>query len=210
MPAIQERQPRLPPASSRDLATTTSWVFNTTTPSKYCDVAPPRGLRSAAMMCQRTTSAVILMFRALGLDCTNYIDDFGGPKTPDSAANAFRVLQSSPDKDCPPPHALLPRYRFGHRRNDVVSHNRPSLRAPSSMPLTSPRRLHPRAVVSCNNCWESCPSSQPVFVPPAFSCPVFSPRFAHTAPIGSATSLLTTNQTYAGGATFSQLTTASP
>ena len=37
----------------------------------------------------------------------------------------------------------LPRYRFGHRRNDAVSHPRPSLRAPRSMPLSSPRRLHP-------------------------------------------------------------------
>ena len=44
----------------------------------YFDIAPPFGLRSATMMCQRTTCAVTFMFRSLGFDCTNYIDDFGG------------------------------------------------------------------------------------------------------------------------------------
>ena len=41
----------------------------------YFNFAPPFGLRSAAMMCHRTTSAVTYMFKALGYDCTNYIDD---------------------------------------------------------------------------------------------------------------------------------------
>ena len=77
----------------------------------YFDVAPPFGLRSAAMMCQRTTSAVTFMFHALGFDCTNYIDDFGGAEVPASASQAFDTLgdlfselglQSSPEKDCPP------------------------------------------------------------------------------------------------------------
>ena len=77
----------------------------------YFDVAPPFGLRSTVMMCQRTTSVVTFMFRALGFDCTNYIDDFCGAEIPESAATAFHALgdllsalglQSSPGKDCPP------------------------------------------------------------------------------------------------------------
>ena len=75
----------------------------------YFDVAPPFGLRSAAMMCQRTTSAVSHMFSKLGYQCTNYIDDFGGAESPSKATMAFETLEelfsilgleSSPEKDC--------------------------------------------------------------------------------------------------------------
>lgn len=77
----------------------------------YFDVAPPFGLRSAAMMCQCTTSAVTYMYKALGFDCTNYIDNFGGTASPDTSAAAFLALgdlfsalglESSPDKDSRP------------------------------------------------------------------------------------------------------------
>ena len=77
----------------------------------YFDVAPPFGLRSAAMMCQRTTSAVSHMFGNLGYQCTNYIDDFGGAGSPSKATMAFETLDeffsilsldSSPEKDCTP------------------------------------------------------------------------------------------------------------
>ena len=76
----------------------------------YFDLALPFGLCSSAMMCQRTTNAVTYMFRALGYDCTNSIDDFGGAETPDKSTTAFNALgdlfsslglQSSPNKDCP-------------------------------------------------------------------------------------------------------------
>lgn len=60
--------------------------------SLYFDVAPPFGLRSSAMMCQQTTSAVTYMFQCMGYDCTNYIDDFGGAETPDNSTAAFNAL----------------------------------------------------------------------------------------------------------------------
>lgn len=50
--------------------------------SLYFDIAPPFGLRSAAMMCQRTRSAVSYMYESLGYECTNYIHDFGGADSP--------------------------------------------------------------------------------------------------------------------------------
>ena len=77
----------------------------------YFDVVPPFNLRSAAMMCQRTTSAVSHMFGNLGYQCTNYIDDFGGAESPGKATIAFEFLEelwsilgfvSSPEKDCAP------------------------------------------------------------------------------------------------------------
>ena len=72
----------------------------------YFDVAPPFGLRSAAMMCQRTTSAVSHMFGNLGYQCTNYIDDFGGKATMalETLEELFSILGliSSPEKGCAP------------------------------------------------------------------------------------------------------------
>ena len=82
----------------------------------YIDIAPPFGLRSSAMMCQRTTNAVSCMYHALGYSCTNYIDVFGGADTPDLSTQAFIALddlftslglQSSPDKDCPPTTSMV-------------------------------------------------------------------------------------------------------
>ena len=78
--------------------------------SLYFDIAPPFGLRSSAMMCQTTTSAVTFMYQNLGYSCTNYIDDFGGAETPTKSAAAFQALgdllrclglSTSPDKDSP-------------------------------------------------------------------------------------------------------------
>ena len=60
--------------------------------SLYFDVAPPFGLRSSAMMCQRTTSAVTYMFQKMGFQCTNYIDDFGGAELPAHSCAAFNAL----------------------------------------------------------------------------------------------------------------------
>ena len=77
--------------------------------SLYFGVALSSGLRSAAMMCQRTTSAVSYMYASLGYQCTNYIDDFGGAESPTKAEQAFQALgqlfsvlglDSSPSKDC--------------------------------------------------------------------------------------------------------------
>ena len=82
----------------------------------YIDLAPPFGLHSSAMMCQRTTNAVSYLYKTLGFSCTNYIDDFGGAETPDMSTQAFNALgdlltslglQSSPDKDCPPTTSMV-------------------------------------------------------------------------------------------------------
>lgn len=51
------------------------------------------------------------MYKELGFDCTNYINDFGGAEVPSHSACAFCSLnqlfqslnlEASPDKDCPP------------------------------------------------------------------------------------------------------------
>ena len=42
------------------------------------DICPPFGLRSAAMMMQRTTEAASLIHRIKGHESFAYIDDFGG------------------------------------------------------------------------------------------------------------------------------------
>ena len=82
----------------------------------YIDLAPPFGLHSLAMMCQRTTNTVSYLYKTLDLSCTNYIDDFGGAETPDMSTQAFNALgdlftslglQSSPNKDCPPTTSMV-------------------------------------------------------------------------------------------------------
>lgn len=52
------------------------------------------GLRSAAQMCQRVTSAIGFIFKKRGFDVINYLDDFGGAETPGKANEAFEVLGS--------------------------------------------------------------------------------------------------------------------
>ena len=47
----------------------------------YFDIVLPFGLRSAAMMCQRTTNAINFIFHNMGFDTVNYLDDFGGCDT---------------------------------------------------------------------------------------------------------------------------------
>ena len=82
----------------------------------YFDIAPPFGLRSSAMMCQTTTSAVTYMYKKLGYSCTNYIDDFGGAETPTQSVAAFLALEdllrnlgliTSPEKDSPPATSMV-------------------------------------------------------------------------------------------------------
>ena len=69
------------------------------------------GLRSAAMACQRITSAISYICSRRGFDVLNYLDDFQGVEVPDTATAAFRFLQSflvvlgvdeSKSKACPP------------------------------------------------------------------------------------------------------------
>ena len=74
----------------------------------YFDTRCPFGLRTSAMICQRTTSAVIYIFTQHGYTADVYLDDFYGAERPDRAFDAFHQLQSlfdrlglqaSPEKD---------------------------------------------------------------------------------------------------------------
>ncbi|XP_077866244.1 uncharacterized protein LOC144353843 [Saccoglossus kowalevskii] len=58
----------------------------------YFDVSPPFGLRTAALMCQRSTNAVRHILRNQGHEVINYIDDFGGAESPINATVAFESL----------------------------------------------------------------------------------------------------------------------
>ena len=62
--------------------------------SLYFDIAPPFGLRSLAIMCQTTTSAVTFMYQNLGYSYTNYIDDFGEQKLPLNQQPLFRPWET--------------------------------------------------------------------------------------------------------------------
>ena len=82
----------------------------------YFDIAPPFGLRSSAMMCQRTTYPLTYIYESLGYHCTNYIDDFGGAEAPEHSLAAFQALgallaqlglETSPDKDSPPSTCMV-------------------------------------------------------------------------------------------------------
>ena len=60
----------------------------------YMDICPPFGLRSAAMMMQRTTEAVSFIHRIKGHESFPYIDDFGGAELSCSKSLfALRILQ---------------------------------------------------------------------------------------------------------------------
>lgn len=82
----------------------------------YFDMRCPFGLRSSAMICQRTTSAVIHIFSQLGFTADVYLDDFYGAETPTRAESAFQALQtlfdhlglqSSQEKDCRPSTKMI-------------------------------------------------------------------------------------------------------
>ena len=84
--------------------------------SLYFDTRCPFGLRTSAMICQRTTSAVIYIFTQRGYTADVYLDDFYGAERPDRASHAFRDLQTlfdclglqaSPEKDCPPATTMI-------------------------------------------------------------------------------------------------------
>ncbi len=48
------------------------------------------GLSSAAMMCQRTTDAVVHLFTKEGCDCTNFLDDFDEAEVGLASLSLFR------------------------------------------------------------------------------------------------------------------------
>jgi hypothetical protein len=51
------------------------------------------GLRSAAQVCQRLTNAIAFIYRSLGFDIINYLDDFAGVEKPLFAHKAFLELK---------------------------------------------------------------------------------------------------------------------
>ncbi len=60
--------------------------------SFYIDRVLPFGLRSAAMICQRVSSAVRYVVGCRGFCIINYLDDFAGAQVPDIAQAAFECL----------------------------------------------------------------------------------------------------------------------
>lgn len=77
----------------------------------YFDLRCPFGLRSSALICQRTTKAVIYIFTQEGFTADVYLDDFYGAESAHTADQAFERLnqlflelglQSSPEKDAHP------------------------------------------------------------------------------------------------------------
>ena len=50
------------------------------------------GLRSACLCCQRTTSGIKFIYRKLGYELVNYIDDLAGAEVQDKAHYAYNVL----------------------------------------------------------------------------------------------------------------------
>jgi len=84
------------------------FVFNG---AYYFDLRCPFGLRSSAMICQRTTSAVIHILTQFGFTADVYLDDFYGAEESTRSTEAYNTLQSlfdqlglqsSPEKDCFP------------------------------------------------------------------------------------------------------------
>ena len=82
----------------------------------YFDTRCPFGLRSSALVCQRTTRAVIHVFTKEGYSADVYLDDFYRAEHPADSHLAFACLQdlfdelglqSSPEKDCHPSKRMI-------------------------------------------------------------------------------------------------------
>jgi len=58
----------------------------------YFDRVLTMGLRSAAYICMRTTSAIRFMCRQHGVEILNYLDDFAGCEFPEDSEIAFNLL----------------------------------------------------------------------------------------------------------------------
>ena len=82
----------------------------------YFDTRCPFGLKTSALICQRTTKAVMHCFTQLGFLADVYLNDFYGADLPARASTTFTSLkqllqelglQTSPDKDSPPSTKLV-------------------------------------------------------------------------------------------------------
>ena len=141
--AIQEGfKLRLPPTSHWSLRLSSSR-----------SVAPQQPLfrhRSAAMICQRTTSAVMHMFQSMGYHCTNYLDDFGGDDSAENAQFTFRALGDlfswsrvvAREGLCAISKYDFPRHPVSFRRHDHVHDCRPSFWTPIPLSITAWLKCH--------------------------------------------------------------------
>lgn len=82
----------------------------------YFDTGCPFGLKTSAMICQRTRKAVVHCFTQLDFLADFHLDDFYGGDSPARAYTSFTSLkqllqelglQTSPDKDSPPSSELV-------------------------------------------------------------------------------------------------------
>ncbi|XP_071177827.1 uncharacterized protein [Mytilus edulis] len=60
----------------------------------YFDTKIPFGLRTEAMATQRTTNDIMYMYRNMGYNGVNYIDDIGSAETTEFAGNGFHILKT--------------------------------------------------------------------------------------------------------------------
>ena len=84
--------------------------------SLFFHTALPFGLRSATMICQRTTKSVAYILNSEGISVDVYIDDFYGAEFSDSSNLSFQRMNSlfaelglmdAPEKDTPPSHEMI-------------------------------------------------------------------------------------------------------
>ena len=82
----------------------------------YFDTVLTMGLHSAALACQRSTSAVSWISRQQGRSLFNYLDDFIGVSSPSTATSDFQALgdlltslglQESSEKSCSPSPVMI-------------------------------------------------------------------------------------------------------
>ncbi|VDI21536.1 Hypothetical predicted protein [Mytilus galloprovincialis] len=59
----------------------------------FVDRVLPMGLKSSAYICQRITNAVSYIVKKFGVEVINYLDDFAGADSPDTADNSFQILK---------------------------------------------------------------------------------------------------------------------
>ena len=82
----------------------------------YFHTSLPFGLRSATLICQRTTKSVVYILNNEGISVDVYIDDFYGAEFPACSTQSFQRMNSlfaelglmaSPEKDVSPCHRML-------------------------------------------------------------------------------------------------------
>ena len=82
----------------------------------FCDTVLTMGLRNAAAICQRVTTAVVFIMFKIGIFILNYLDDLAGAETKEKAFFAYSCLGSilkkcgleeAPEKACEPTEIMV-------------------------------------------------------------------------------------------------------